>query len=452
MQASRSRVFVTLIVAAACLSFAACAPAPPPAVLPPMPASLRVPDIAYGVSTAAYQNEDPACEPLAANCFRTDWDLAFEAGKIPHAKGDAAYAFSETQRDIDALIWLGATHYRFGIEWARVEPRPGEFNQAAIDHYADFARRLREAGIEPVPCLWHWTFPDWLTDLDRPERHGWLHPDAATHWVEYVSRLAVALAPHCNLFAPMNEPNIQSLAGFVVGDFPPFAEWRFDLNDANRAATIDGFLVAVQILRTIHATHAAPAAPAARIISIDIRTAWHQSPLDPLGLFVNFLREGSYAHLDGVVHEVDIVGFTYYGRQQATVEGAASREPGESSGYSDLGIEIYPQGLTEALAEMFARYGKPMAIMENGIADDRDDRRPVYLATHLAAVQEAIEQGYPVFGYFFWSLCDNYEWMDGYRPKFGLFGFEPASRGLTPKASADLYRRLIEARGGEFVP
>ena len=421
-------------------------------MLPTIPSSIRVPDIWFGVSIAAYQNEDPACTLGAADCFQTDWDIAVAAGRIPSAKGDGTFAYSQTERDIAALKSLGVSHYRLGVEWARVEPQPGVFNDAAIAHYANLCRRLREEGIESVVCIWHWTFPDWLTNLDNPALHGWLHPDAAAHWAQYVQRITAAVSPYCDLFAPQNEPNIQTLGGYVVGVFPPNATLRFDLVDLNVAASADAFLSAARIIRDTHSANAPAGAAAATILSIDIRTVWRQDPVDVFGLIINALRNQSYQHLDLVIDQVDLVGFTYYGRQEASVSGTLDRTPREGLDYSDAGIEIYPAGLTQVIGETFARYGKPMAVMENGIADARDDRRPAYILRHIAAVQDAIDKGWPVVGYFYWSLVDNYEWQDGYRPQFGLYTLDPDTLALVPKASAELYRGIVAARGGVYSP
>src|SRR5690606_9060447 len=99
------------------------------------------------------------------------------------------------------------THYRFGIEWARVEPRPGEFNEKAIRQYVRMARKLKAAGIEPVVTLWHFTFPDWLYDRKRKNRSDFLHPDVEQAWNRYVTKMVRALAPHVRIYVPQNEPN-----------------------------------------------------------------------------------------------------------------------------------------------------------------------------------------------------------------------------------------------------
>ncbi|MEO8206139.1 MAG: family 1 glycosylhydrolase [Chthoniobacterales bacterium] len=122
---------------------------------------------AWGISTASYQYEDPAVKPGDKDYFQTDWDISIAQGKAP-PKGNALYSWTHFDKDLEALKKIGVTHYRFSIEWARVEPQPGVYNEAAIRRYAEMARKLKAAGIEPVVCLWHFTFPSWLYDKKHP--------------------------------------------------------------------------------------------------------------------------------------------------------------------------------------------------------------------------------------------------------------------------------------------
>ena len=122
---------------------------------------------AWGISTASYQYEDPAVKPGDRDYFYSDWDILIEQGKAP-AKGNALYSWTHFDKDLEALKKIGVTHYRFSISWPRVEPQPGVYNDEAIRGYVEMARRLKAAGIEPVICLWHFTFPSWLYDKRKP--------------------------------------------------------------------------------------------------------------------------------------------------------------------------------------------------------------------------------------------------------------------------------------------
>jgi beta-glucosidase len=126
-------------------------------------ARVRSGPFAWGISTSSYQYEDPDVAKGTSGYFYTDWDIMVDEGGAPK-KGNALYSWSHFKKDLDALRKIGVTHYRFSVEWARVEPEPGRYNEKAVAGYARMARLLKESGIEPVVCIWHFTFPDWLYD------------------------------------------------------------------------------------------------------------------------------------------------------------------------------------------------------------------------------------------------------------------------------------------------
>ncbi len=420
--------------------------------LPPPPEEIRVPAIWYGISTSPYQTEDPGHKPGEPQFFQTDWELLVERGRLSKAKGDGTWSYTEARRDIDALKWLGVTHYRFGVEWARVEPRTGEYNLHAVQHYVDLARDLRAEGIAPVVCLWHFSFPSWLADMDDASRHGWLHPLAAEHWSAYVRLMAEQLAPHVDIFAPQNEPEMQSMAAFMGGNFPPgLGAWP-ELFDRNVEEAAKAFIQAVDIIREACSERAGPERSPVRIMSIQAFNHWVGSPLDVSGETVQAIDLLSTKHLDIVQEYVDIIGFTYYGKLEMSLSGLLSWGRREGTAFSDTGAMIYPEGLTLLIARLAERFGKPLLVVENGIADAAEEKHADYLLLHVDAVQQAIDQGYEVLGYFHWTLMDNYEWSEGYGPRFGLHTVDPETHALLPKVSAHRYKEIIAERGGVYRP
>lgn len=396
-------------------------------VLPP---AVRSEPFWWGISTSSYQTEDPG-PPTVAN-FKTDWDLHFENGKLRDARGNGAWSYTCVDRDIAALKALGATHYRFSVEWARVEPKPGEFNAIAIQHYVTVARKLRAAGITPVVTLWHFTFPDWLAG-DEPENHGWMHPNVRERWEAYVRRIVPALAKDVQTLAPMNEPNAYALAS-LINQFPPGGTPRYGryLRMLDREAEL--FRTAAGIIREVRGD--------ARIISVQNIIHWKPDPLDPFRFWHGKGQEYNYYHLDKIADVCDWIGFNYYFSEIASPFALSFQSMRSGEGVSDMGWTIDPTGLEMEIAALAERYGRPLVIMENGIADRHDEKRPAYLLEHVLAVRRAIAAGHDVRGYFHWSLMDNYEWTHGYEQKFGLYAVDRADQSLVPKMSADVYRSL----------
>jgi beta-glucosidase len=387
----------------------------------------------WGVSTSSFQTED------ASSAFKTDWDLFHEAGGLRHARGSGTRSYTEVDRDIEALKYLGVTHYRFGIEWARVEPRRGEYDESAIEHYVGLAKKLRDAGITPVVCLWHFTFPSWLTALGHPDRHGWLHPDLMQSWENYVTKMVTRLGANVTIYAPQNEPNAYAL-GVALGGFPPGGPSSFSLNQRIIDTEAQAFIAAAKIIRSIQ--------PQAKIISVQNIMHWQWDFFDTFAFWYKHAQEYNVNHLDKIVDHVDYIGFNYYQREVASPLSALAQSSRRGKKVSDMGWWIDPDGLELEIAALARRYGKPLIITENGIADRTDIKRKGYLLRHLLAVRRARAAGHDVRGYFHWTLIDNFEWAHGYEPKFGLFEQTPDAKNLRPKESAELYRRLIR---GNFI-
>lgn len=389
----------------------------------------------WGVSVSSYQSEDPP-DQTKSSAFSTDWDL-YQKKVGGHARDGRVASYSHFERDLAALKYLGVTHFRFSIEWARVEPSPGVFDEDAIEHYVAMARRLRTEGIEPVVCLWHFTFPGWLCDLNDPTRHGWLHPLASEAWDRYVRLMCRRLTASVRLFAPQNEPNMYATA-VTLGVFPP-GRMR-GRNYYNRLTTceVKMFLKAAAIIRET--------CPDAKIMSVQSIIRFERDAFDILGVWYGLALDQNFLHLDRIAAAVDYIGINYYQREVASPLAPLAQSLRTGKNVSDLGWIIDPQGLEEAIVLLSERYRKPIVIMENGIADATDQKRPSYLRDHLRAIRKTLDAGYDVRGYFHWSLQDNFEWMHGYGPKFGLFPVSEPSMPLDPKESAELYRSFISRR------
>jgi len=393
---------------------------------------------AWGISTSSYQYEDPAVVKGTPEYFQTDWDLMVDKGGAPQ-KGNAVYTWTHFEKDLEALKKIGVTHYRFSIEWARVEPTPGHFNEKAIAGYARMARELKQAGIEPVVCLWHFTFPDWLYDTKHPAKSNWLHPDVDKYWLEYLAKVVPAVGPYTRYYAPQNEPNGQITTAYVGAMWPP----NETLNFGNYHKAIDAsarlFREAAAMIRKQD--------PDALVMSVEALPWWKKAPLDPTRAFYNFMEQGNFDHLDRVYDVCDIIGFNYYYTQAAGPLSMLTIGSRHGHNYSMMGWRINPEGLYDQIKTVAKRYGRPMMITENGVAThgQHDDYKRIdYLRDHIAAINRARKDGYDVRGYFVWSLVDNYEWHYGYEATFGLSTMNPKTYTRELKPSGYFYRDTIK--------
>jgi len=392
----------------------------------------------WGTSTASYQNEDRGVKPGTPEWFETDWDIFSQEGHIPPRGPYATYSWTHFDKDVAALKKLGVSHYRFGIEWGRVEPQPGVFNEAAIRQYAAMARKLKANGIEPIVTLWHFTFPSWLYDTKKKNKSDFLHPDVEERWKEYVTRMVTALSPYVRVWVPQNEPNGDLYIGYFGGHWPPgLLLTPGALKKANRTA-IAMFREAADI---IHAKR-----KDAIVIGIYSIPNWRRNYVqDPTGFVYNMMMRQNFDHLDKVADVIDIVGVNYYYSQDASAARFISRPQGElSSNYTQNGWEIDPEGFYATLMNVTKRYGKPIVVSENGIGTQSEQKKIRYFREHVNQLRRALVDGADVRGYMPWTLVDNYEWAEGYAANFGLSHMDPETKDRVMEPSGLWFANFIK--------
>jgi beta-glucosidase len=399
----------------------------------------------WGVSTSAHQIE-------GGNQW-SDW-ARFERDR--EASGEASGHWDRVAEDVGLIEALGANAYRFSIEWSRLEPVEGEWSEEAWEHYADEVRQLRAAGIEPMVTLLHFTLPAWLAD-----RGGLTAEDFPQRFGRFAAEAAHRLGDEVTLWCTLNEPNVQMIQGYVEGIWPP------GVRDTAQASQAFAGLVRA---------HAAAAAAvrandtessigmAVNLIVFDPWSQW--SLLDWIAsrqadsgfnwAFHNSVREGRILFelagfppldepLEGLAGSTDWLGVNYYRRNMVRFDlgapGLVELRPGPGE-LSDSGVEIYPEGLLRLLRRAWKRYGKPIYITENGVSDAADRLRAGYLRGHATAVARALDEGIPVRGYFHWSLLDNFEWTEGFGPRFGLYRVDYETLGRHSTRGGEEFRRL----------
>ena len=437
------------------------APEPTPIAAPIIPstqpskpeATFHFPaDFKWGVATAAHQVE--------GNNINNDWyTWEQEEGHIKDGQQSrrACNWWENTEADFDRAAKLGLNAMRVSVEWSRIEPRPGEFDDAALARYSEMLRDLSERGIEPMVTLHHFTNPLWLV-----EEGGWENPETVDRFTRYARRVVEVLGQHCDLWCTINEPNIYDFLGYIEGTWPP---GKSDLKEARLVmrhmllahATAYWEIHDVQTDARVGLAHHMrildPAKPGSRLDRRAAKAAdriFNQAILTALvkGRWVLPLGFGPAWKLRGTL---DWIGLNYYTRDliafDRTQKGSLyiSRSHARDAEMLDGGYgEFYPKGMYRCLKQL-GSLGLPIYITENGIPDDDDDQRPRYILTHLRQMWHAIQMCYQVKGYYHWTLVDNFEWAEGWSLRFGLYALSLKNKSRKPRESAQLYADIIQA-------
>jgi beta-glucosidase len=428
-------VLLTTLIQTGCITA-------PPNYKPPIHAVVLKPlpkePFWWGTSTAPFQNEDKGYAPGSKWYFKTDWDRFAEEGGAPPRGDTAVFSWSEFDKDLAAVKRLGVSHFRFGVEWARIEPRKGEINTAALAQYAEMAHRCRAMGIEPVVTLWHFTFPDWLYPKDK-SKANFMNPDVQQAWRAHVRRVVRALKGDVRIYVPQNEPNGALQLGWIAAHWPPGLLAHPGSYKKAMRVSADMFRDAASIVREER--------PDALIMGIYSLPYWKKAHyLDPTRSVYNLMMHQNYDQLDMVADTCDLIGVNYYYTQEASAVRFLFRPSGEqNSNYTQLGWQISPTGLYHVLKQVSDRYHKPIVISENGIGTQSGQKSIRYFREHIGQMRRAMNDGVDVRGYFPWTLVDNYEWTEGWHGQFGLYSFDKKTHDRIPGPAAIWFSNFIKA-------
>ena len=388
-------------------------------------------DFLWGAATASYQIE--------GGIENNDWAQSARDGKVPVC-GRACDSYNRYEEDFDIAKDLGHNAHRFSIEWSRIEPEEGRYDEQEIEHYRTVIQALRDRGIEPMITVWHWTVPQWFDD-----KGGWLHPDATKHFVQYASKL-VSEFKDVRYWVIYNEPETRARHGYFLGDQPPHMK---------------NPLKAYRVLRTLIDVYV-ETYKAMKKIAPDTQVGFSESVVyfEPYKnrLFhklvmkaVKWWRNNPF--LDTFVEHADIIGLQYYFHSRTRFNPWKSDwwlQYNDNERVTDFGWEIYPEGLYHNLKDL-AKYNKPIIITENGLADAHDTYRGDFIREHLMWCKRAMQEGVDLRGYFYWSLLDNYEWARGYEMRFGLVEMNYDTLERTVRPSAYVYKEIIESNGANLT-
>jgi beta-glucosidase len=386
------------------------------------------PDFLWGASTSPHQIE--------GNNLNSDWwRMEHQSQGRLELSGDALDSYHRYGEDMRLLADAGLNAYRFGIEWARVEPEPGEFSRAELAHYRRMIDTARGLGLEPVLTLHHFSSPSWFAD-----EGGWTSPTAVDRFSRYVERTCTILHD-VNWVCTINEPNILAL---MVGMTTAVAAG----NDINLGAGMRMPTPGTEIGEALVRAHRAAVAVVRSHTSAKVGWTVAQQALVPTPGSEELHAELKWGWEDLYHHGArgdDFLGVQSYTSQLVNEKGIVPAP--ESPDNTLTGWAYRPDALGIALRDAWqATEGVPLLVTENGIATDDDTRRVAYVTEALGHLYDAVADGIDVRGYLHWSALDNFEWGH-WAPTFGLISVDRETFERTPKPSLAWLGEVARAGG-----
>ncbi|MFW9917741.1 MAG: glycoside hydrolase family 1 protein, partial [Candidatus Thorarchaeota archaeon] len=404
----------------------------------------------WGVATSAHQIE--------GGNKNNQWWKAESERRIKNGDTSeiACDHWNRYEEDFAFLTEMNLNAYRFSLEWSRVFPEPGEKDPEAIEHYHKMIDALLKRKITPFLTLHHFTHPIWLEQLGGLKNQK----RCLEHFKQYVELVADEFHDKIGHWNTINEPGVVSVFGYFSGHYPPFeTSMRGAIRAANTLMRMHA--VAYHALKQIDA-HAKVGLVKNLPIFMPLNLRSRRDRLatrivDYLFTGASFraLRTGKSTW--GLIRRnkllrdsSDFLGLNYYTfalvsqKNPDLVESTTLNVDPELL-CADLGWEPYPEGLLLNLRRLQREFPNlPIYITENGIGTNDDPWRQQLLIDHLKMTHQALQEGIDVRGYFHWSLLDNFEWVSGYSPRFGLVHVDYTTQQRTMKESSNLYAAIAK--------
>lgn len=399
-------------------------------------------DFLWGSATAGHQVE--------GGNFNSDcWALEHASPSIfAEPSGDAVDQWNRFDDDMAILAAIGLKAYRFGIEWSRIEPIEGVFARSALDHYQRCIDACHQRGITPVVTFHHFTIPLWLAAKGGMTCDAF--PSLFARYCETVTRALRGLVVVCS----MNEMNVPLIIrdvalGLLAGDD---GAARRAAGEAALGGPIESnflFTPPDALLRNGMGAHAAGRDAIKSVrpeVQVGVTLSLQDEQAEPGAEAVRDARVAKMVDpfLDLVAGD-DFIGVQTYTRTTSRKDGTHGPRAGQPT--TVMGYEDRPDALAAVCRYVWQRTSTPIIVTENGFSGDDDARRAAFIGESLDALQHAVADGVDVRGYFYWSLLDNYEWMAGYGPKFGIVGVDRATQRRQIKGSALAYGAIARAGG-----
>ena len=413
----------------------------------------------WGTATAAHQVE--------GDC-QNNWS-EFETGRksngIPNIKdaqisGNACEHWSRYRQDIKLIVETGVSHYRFSIEWSKIEPTKGSFNQDAINHYQNVIDELITSGITPVITLHHFSHPVWFEDIGGFEKE-----ENIDHFVNFSITVFNLYSDKVKNWCTINEPAVFAVQGYFTGMFPPGKK-----NSKLTGQVLKNLLEShVQVYHALKKQSGGKDAKIGIVKNINQFDPWRRYLIfDWLFVIalnhvfnwssIKFFKTGIFKiRLPGlmwITHKNlmatdsnDFFGLNYYSHNHIKFNpfkpDFSELKYHKNDTMTDMPYTIYAEGIYRAI-KLVSQLNKPIIITENGVADKNDSFRSTYITKYLYAVRKAIADGYDITGYYYWSLMDNFEWAFGYDMKFGLYQVDFESQKRKLREGAKSYIKIVK--------
>ena len=388
----------------------------------------------WGSATAGHQVEG---NNTNSDCW---WLENVRPSAFTEPSGDACNSFELWPHDLDLVRSLGLNSYRFSLEWARIEPEPGHYSRAMLDHYARMIDGCHERGLAPLVTFNHFTAPRWFA-----ADGGWMHSEAPARFARFCTVAARHLAAGISHAVTLNEPNLPQLLQVLLPPFV-FEAQRANLAAAAKALGVPKFSAANGVnAEDMPAVQAGLLAghrlgrEAIKSVRPDLPVGASLSVVDDQAVGDPANRDARRANVYGVwleaVKQDDFVGVQNYERSRTGPEGPLPPPEGSPRNWS--GAEVYAPSLGNAVRYVHGATGRPIIVTEHGVGTEDDALRAAFIPEALAGLAAAMAEGIPVGGYLHWSLLDNFEWVFGYKPKFGLAAVDRQTfkRTLKPSSS-----------------
>jgi beta-glucosidase len=366
--------------------------------------------------------------------------------------GDACDSYHRYEQDIALAASLGLNCYRFGIEWARIEPSAGQFSSAALDHYVRVLECCRAHALLPIVTFSHFTVPLWFA-----ERGGFEQGDAADLFARFTERTTQSLGHLIGMATTFNEANIPLLrrvlnqmpgpvarkpadamiaAAAQATNSPRFSSLIFAPPDRTEPNLLDAHAKAMQAMKS---------GPGKFPVGVSLSMQQIEGAGE--GNLAAQTRDSIYGGWIDAAKNSDFIGVQTYSRLRIDSKGVIA--PPENSELTAAGYEYYPAALGDTIRYAAKVIGKPVYVTETGIATNDDARRVTFIDETCHQVRTCLDEGIDVRSYIYWSLLDNFEWTSGYSQRFGLVDVDRSNFKRTPKPSAlhlgQLARRNIIA-------